>query len=179
MFEYAHKNGLVHSSCMNYIAQNEIEGLCGAIDICRDCVGPAPAEGESGIENCKAVTDTRYYVDSYYGLNGADKMKAELQNGPISCAIEATEEFDAYDGKSIYEQDVGTVELNHAIAVVGYGKTESGQEYWIGRNSWGTYWGDYGFFYMNMHENNLGIERNCVAGTPSYTKPSADAQFTQ
>ncbi len=103
VFEYAHKNGLVHSSCMNYIAYNEVDSMCGAIDICRDCVGPAPAEGDSGIENCRAVDDTRYYVDSYYGLAGADKMKAELQNGPISCGIEATEEFDAYDGKSIYQ----------------------------------------------------------------------------
>jgi len=173
VFEYAHKNGLVHSSCMNYIAFNEVDSMCGGIDICRDCVGPAPAEGETGIENCRAVDDTRYYVDSYYGLNGADKMKAELQNGPISCAIEATEEFDAYDGKSIYQQDVGVPELNHAIAVVGYGVSDEGQEYWIGRNSWGTYWGDWGFFYMNMYTNNLGIETDCLAGTVTYDKPES------
>ena len=87
-------DGLVHSSCMNYIAQNEIDGLCGAIDVCRDCVGPAPAAGESGIENCKAVNDTRYYVSEYWHVVGADHMKADLNEGPISCAIEATETFD-------------------------------------------------------------------------------------
>ena len=63
--------------------------------------------------------------------------------------------------------------------MVGYGKTEDGQEYWIGRNSWGTYWGDYGFFYMNMHEDNLRIEQDCVAGIPTYEKPTSAQEFTQ
>jgi len=68
--------------------------------------------------------------------------------------------------------------INHEISVVGFGKTDEGEEFWIGRNSWGTYWGEYGFFRIKMHEDNLGIERNCVAAMPSYTKAS-NATFTQ
>ena len=177
VYEFAFNEGLVHASCTNYEALNDVSGSCQPIDVCRDCHGPPPAEGESGIEGCTAITDmTRYYVSEYYNVRGADQMKAELQNGPISCGIHATDNFDNnYDGKTIYSEDVRFLLLNHEISVIGYGVTATGQEYWIGRNSWGTYWGDYGFFYMNMYENNLGIERNCVAGTPTYDKPSQPA----
>ena len=110
-------------------------------------------------------------------------MKAELfANGPISCGIHATDEFEnTYDGTYIYSQKTIPL-INHEISVVGYGKdATTGEEYWIGRNSWGTYWGDYGFFYMAMYKDNLGINTDCVAGTPTYTKPNSTStsQFTQ
>lgn len=41
--------------------------------------------------------------------------------------------------------DTCTGITNHAIALTGWG-TENGTDYWIGRNSWGTYWGEHGFF---------------------------------
>ena len=108
-------------------------------------------------------------------------MKAELAaHGPISCGIHADDNFEKnYDGTTIYqEKTIGMI--NHEISVVGYGITEEGQEYWIGRNSWGTYWGDYGFFYMNMYKENLHIEKDCIAGIPTYDKPnSAQTEFMQ
>lgn len=84
-------------------------------------------------------------------------MKHELAaHGPISCGICATEEFDKYTG-GIYSEK-NSCGINHEISVVGYGVSDDGTEYWIGRNSWGTYWGEYGFFYMQMHTDNLQIE---------------------
>ena len=108
-------------------------------------------------------------------------MKAELAaHGPISCGIHATDNFENnYDGGIYSEKTIGLI--NHEISVVGYGVSEDGVEYWIGRNSWGTYWGDYGFFYMQMHKDNLRIEQDCIAGIPTYDKPtsSAGVEFAQ
>jgi cathepsin X len=105
-------------------------------------------------------------------------MKAELsQHGPIECGIEATTEFDTTYFGGIYSQYLKSPELNHAISVVGYGISDEGEEYWIGRNSWGTYWGEYGFFRMKMYSDNLGIETDCTAAIPSY-QPSLPNQMT-
>lgn len=41
----------------------------------------------------------------------------------------------------IYYDTTGNVEIEHDISVVGYGHDEAtGWDYWIIRNSWGTYW---------------------------------------
>ena len=97
-------------------------------------------------------------------------MKAELAaHGPISCGIAATSKFQQYKG-GIYSETLSG-RINHIISVVGYGKDETtGEEYWIGRNSWGTYWGEYGFFRIKMYKNNNSIEKNCAAGYPTDKK---------
>jgi cathepsin X len=94
------------------------------------------------------VTDqAKYYATHVRSFAGADEMKQEIySNGPISCAVEATPEFDSYTG-GIYSQHIQFPETNHIIAVVGWGTDkETGEEFWWGRNSWGTYWGEQGFF---------------------------------
>jgi cathepsin X len=129
--------------------------------------------GDSGLENCWAVDYKKYYVSNYYSFSGVNKMKSDLFTyGPISCGIMVTDAFEAYKG-GIYSEESSWPMINHEISVVGWGKDASGTEYWIGRNSWGTYWGEHGFFKMLMHKNNLAIETDCTAGIPTFTKPSA------
>ena len=43
--------------------------------------------------------------------------------------------------------------VNHAVVVVGYG-TQSGQNYWLVRNSWGTGWGESGYIKMRRGASN-------------------------
>ena len=108
-----------------------------------------------------------YYADEYGYVRGAANMKMEIwKRGPIGCGVDATETFDNYKG-GIYKENIKHPQINHEISVVGWGKDPvTGEEYWIGRNSWGTYWGEFGFFRIEMHKNNLGIETSCVWAVP-------------
>jgi len=173
VLEWGYSHGLKHGSCMNYIAYNQ-QTEPSAIDACRDCHGPPPPAGEEALDQCTAVESTDYWVTEHYSVVGIEQMKAALQDGPIGCGVHADDKFELdYDGTTIFSE-VTHGFINHEISVVGYGKSDEGEDFWIGRNSWGTYWGDYGFFYMKMGGDNLRIEEDCIAGTPSYTKPSAN-----
>ncbi|GMH51523.1 hypothetical protein TrRE_jg2413 [Triparma retinervis] len=162
VYQYIHENGIPEETCQLYAAEGHDTGrTCNAIDVCMDC---AP-----GSSTCTAVDDSVYYsygVDEYGLVNGTDAMINELQRGPIACTVAVTDDFENYDG-GIFEDTTGDTSMDHSISLVGYGTDENGVDYWIGRNSWGTYWGEGGFFQIVRGTNNLGIEANCQYAVPS------------
>uniref|UniRef100_A0A7S3NSC1 Peptidase C1A papain C-terminal domain-containing protein n=1 Tax=Euplotes crassus TaxID=5936 RepID=A0A7S3NSC1_EUPCR len=166
VYRYAQQNGIPHGSCEQYIAHNA-DDICSAFNVCRECVGPAPPADETGFDKCWPVENyNRYKSKKVRSFSGAQAMKEEIATfGPISCGIDSTEAFHNYKG-GIFEEK-GQTSINHIISLVGYGvDQETGTEYWIGRNSWGTYWGEGGFFRIKMHSDNNAIERDCAAGYP-------------
>jgi cathepsin L len=49
-------------------------------------------------------------------------------------------------------------EPNHGVVVIGYGlDNESGQEYWLIKNSWGTEWGSSGYVKLARNKNMCNI----------------------
>ena len=170
VFEYAYETGIPHASCQQYTSENN---ECTPLNICRDCVPPIPNTGEDLTSNCSAVTnDTLYFASDTYTFNGVHAMKTEIfTHGPIACGVDATEKWvDTYHG-GVYSEKKDFPIINHFISLLGWGVDADGTEYWIGRNSWGTFWGEYGFFKINMHKDNLAVNLWCSSAIPSYTKP--------
>merc|ERR1712176_169985 len=97
------------------------------------------------------------------------------ENGPVTCSFVSTEEF-MYNYSTNAAANEGGVfvddrkypksMVDHDIELAGWGVTDDGVEYWIGRNSWGSYWGEFGFFKIKMHGNNLAIETEGDWGIP-------------
>lgn len=62
--------------------------------------------------------------------------------------------------QGVFTGECGT-ELDHGVAVVGYGTTLDGTKYWIVKNSWGPEWGEKGYIRMqrgiNAQEGLCGI----------------------
>ena len=155
VYKYAHEQGIPDQTCQVYEAKDK---ECNDMNRCMDCQPGEP---------CVAVKDyKRYKINEYGEVSGVDKMKAEIfARGPISCFVMVTQEFLDYTGGIFVMNDKQWMG-GHVIEVTGWGKTEDGKEYWIGRNSWGEYWGEDGWFRIQMYKDNLMIESGCTWGVP-------------
>ncbi|VVB64088.1 Papain family cysteine protease [uncultured archaeon] len=92
-------------------------------------------------------------------------------NGPIMTGMEVNSDFFCYtDG--VYTYDYGDFVGNHAICVIGYDDT---QNCWICKNSWGTGWGEDGFFKIAYGECGMGTEFPFYAVQMSSNPPTPPA----
>uniref|UniRef100_A0A8C1JUN7 Pro-cathepsin H n=1 Tax=Cyprinus carpio TaxID=7962 RepID=A0A8C1JUN7_CYPCA len=110
------------------------------------------------------------FVKDVVNITKYDEMgmvDAVARLNPVSFAYEVTSDFMQYkDG--IYTSTVchnTTDKVNHAVLAVGYAE-QNGTPYWIVKNSWGTYWGINGYFYIERGKNMCGL-----AACSSYPLP--------
>jgi len=163
VYAYAAESGIPDETCNNYQAINQ---ECTSFNTCGTC-----EPGELGGACYGLKNFTKYKVGDYASLSGVAQMQAELYaRGPISCGIEATPLLWNFTGPSVFSEYISDPEINHIVSVIGWGQTSKGSSYWIVRNSWGTPWGDLGFFKLPLGQPNynLGIEGddNCAFGVP-------------
>jgi len=93
------------------------------------------------------ATEAEVGTSSYHDVtqDSPSQLLAAVAQQPVSVAIEADKAvFQSYTGGIITSSLCGT-SLDHGVLVVGYG-SEAGQDYWKLKNSWGTTWGEAGYF---------------------------------
>ncbi|GMN69502.1 hypothetical protein TIFTF001_038550 [Ficus carica] len=72
----------------------------------------------------------------YVPSNNENALKKAVANQPVSVAVEAGgRAFQLYKS-GVFTGPCG-VALDHGVTLIGYG-AESGVDYWLVRNSWGT-----------------------------------------
>lgn len=113
--------------------------------------------------------------ESYDWWAEADEndMKEFLyQNGPLSIVLNSYPLFNYASGViDISEEKCPVSGINHAALLVGYGTDSStGLDYWIVKNSWGTYWGDKGYFKIRRGNANCGINRYVISAVVGFEK---------
>ncbi len=132
--QYCQATGLVPQSCFPYSDHNQ---------------------------PCKLCTGWEQQVTKLSGSHtifSAAEMKSWLATrGPLVTGFTVYSDFDSYSG-GVYHHVSGGEEGGHAVACIGY---DDGRQAWLCKNSWGTSWGEKGYFWIAYGE--CGIDASMYA----------------
>ncbi len=132
--DYIKNTGVVSESCFAYTAQDDPCNLC--VDY---------------IDKLARITDWGWVTQD---IADETAIKSALVVGPLAAFMEVYNDFYSYTG-GIYEHVSGSYVGGHGIVIVGY-YDDGVDKYWICKNSWGSAWGDNGYFNIKMGECEIG-----------------------
>lgn len=185
------KQGIVDSTCKSYVADAKPDQ---AHPECFTCLVPPPIAHMKCEDLGPGYTETSFNKqccsvpkDSYsvYKLQGftnlSQKYKAGLNfdykalekeikkelflHGPLTTCLDATG-IEAHR-KGIFNNKNAPKNINHLVYVVGWGTNTDGSNYWIIKNSWGTFWAEDGFIRINSDCSGLNsIDTDYIAPYP-------------
>lgn len=148
-YQWIHAHGGISTETSQpYLAcsKESKEGFCEHVDttckpanVARTC-GSFSQEGGpcNGLSSYPNVT-----IAEYGSIHGTKAIQKEIfQRGPVACGVAAASLLNYESGIVTKKDD----DVDHTISVVGWGTDETDGKYWIVRNSWGEFWGEYGFF---------------------------------
>jgi cathepsin X len=172
-FQFIREIGFIpYDTCQPYIAcsTDSLEGMCPLVDttctelnICRSCW---PGQACVAVTQFPNATVAEYGV--YQDVTNLFAIQAEIFiRGPVKASVDARPLVN-YSGGILWDAPMyRSKQHNHGVSIVGWGYDEDlAKHYWIVRNSWGQYWGELGYFRVEMGQNLLMIESNIAWATP-------------
>jgi cathepsin B len=148
---YLTNTGIVNDECLPYTSANSVRGDC-------------PFLGET--KTCKAGVYKKYKAKDKTVLRTkpVEAIKQSImEDGPIQAIIEVYKDFVSYKS-GIYKRPYRYEYIGaHSVMIIGWGYDSEDVMYWIGVNTWGTTWGDNGYFKMRAGE--CQIEKGMWTGT--------------
>jgi len=154
--------GGLMDNAFQYIIRN------GGIDTEKDYPYHATAGSCNGPKKNRHIVS----IDSFEDVpqNSEAALMKAVTKQPVSVAIQADQRAFQLYGGGVLDAECGT-QLDHGVLAVGY---DSGEGYWIVKNSWGDWWGEKGYIRLAFGKN--GGAGQCgictMASFPIKTKPN-------
>jgi C1A family cysteine protease len=105
--------------------------------------------GSGTTGTCRTVSGPKYTVGGYKTCSSNDDVKAALNAGyPVDTGMKVYEDF-RYYSSGIYKYTSGNYLGGHAVIIVGY---DDNSGCWIIKNSWGSGWGESGYFRIAYNQ---------------------------
>lgn len=114
------------------------------------------SKAKSEVSSYPNLPGVRWDIIQYNYISGINDIKAALENGPVTACFYRYADFWHFfdnDPTAVYTHSGGGNYDGHAVVIVSYNDDE---EYWLCKNSWGSGWGDNGYFRIGYAQ--CGIE---------------------
>ena len=170
-------NGFAWGTCNGGLSQvvANLWSQTGTVLESCDPYVPSDVACKTGCPYQKTLLDWRLVTGR--SIPNPDVLKHYILNfGPVASAINAghsgdwASEFENYNGSYTLHY-TGAGSTNHDVLLIGWddGLTHSGgQGAWIAKNSWGTAWGDHGFFYIAYGSAQIGTNASYIHDYQDY-----------
>jgi len=148
-WDFLEESGSTDDACYEYKA---VEGECPSTT--------CPSDGAKvHIYKCQPNSTIE-------ATNAKQIQSAILEGGPMETGFQVYKDFFAYKS-GVYKKTspFWDYQGGHAVKIIGWGN-DGKTNYWIAANSWGTAWGDNGFFKVAFGE--VGFDSDVFACTPAH-----------
>ena len=108
------------------------------------------------------------YIGGCYGCGNEQAIMRDVyENGPAVVGFQVNMALMHYSAGVFLQEDMHLAkqiqmnpweETNHAVLVCGWGISTKGTKYWVVKNSWGSNWGDKGYFYVKRGQDEMAFE---------------------
>ena len=154
--------GTVSSQCLSYSLANYYRGVSKQGRKAFKAVNPLTCSSSCNDDSPFNPANIKLVDYQYFYGKDDNAIMNQLQSGPVLVSMTVKGPFSKYVCGIYCHEVVYTarqcrnVGNGHAVEIVDYGTSDTGVDFWVIKNSWGSDWGENGYFRIRRGDLCIG-----------------------